>query len=58
MSTIKIDDVAFVRRDPWGRTLEHWTDGEPFTASDGSNVASLRDLLGVQWGPPAPPTMA
>jgi catechol 2,3-dioxygenase-like lactoylglutathione lyase family enzyme len=45
-------------RDPWGHTLEHWTDGDLFTAADGSDVASLQDLLGVQWGPPAPPTMA
>ena len=44
-------------RDPWGHTLEHWTDGDVFTAADGSNVATLQDLLGVQWGPPAPPTM-
>lgn len=45
-------------RDPWGHTLEHWTDGDLFTAADGSNVASLEDLMGVQWGPSAPPTMA
>lgn len=45
-------------RDPWGHTLEHWTDGDLFTAADGSNVASMQDLLGVQWGPSAPPTMA
>jgi catechol 2,3-dioxygenase-like lactoylglutathione lyase family enzyme len=45
-------------RDPWGHTLEHWTDGDLFTAADASNTASLQDLLGVQWGPPAPPTMA
>lgn len=45
-------------RDPWGHTLEHWTDGDLFTAADGSNVASLDDLMGVQWGPSAPPTMA
>ena len=45
-------------RDPWGHTLEHWTDGDVFTAADGSNMASLQDLLGVQWGPSAPPTMA
>lgn len=44
-------------RDPWGHTLEHWTDGDLFTAADGSNVATLDDLLGVQWGPAAPPTM-
>ena len=41
-----------------GHTLEHWTDGDLLTASDGSNVASLQDLLAVQWGQPAPPTMA
>jgi catechol 2,3-dioxygenase-like lactoylglutathione lyase family enzyme len=45
-------------RDPWGHTLEHWTDGDLFTADDGSNVASITDLMGVQWGPSAPPTMA
>jgi catechol 2,3-dioxygenase-like lactoylglutathione lyase family enzyme len=44
-------------RDPWGHMVEHWTDGDLFTAADGSNVASLQDLLGVQWGPPPPPTM-
>lgn len=44
-------------RDPWGHTLEHWTDGDLFTAADGSNTASLQDLLGVQWGPMAPPTL-
>jgi catechol 2,3-dioxygenase-like lactoylglutathione lyase family enzyme len=44
-------------RDPWGHTLEHWTDGDLFTAADGSNIASLQDLLGVQWGMPMPPTM-
>ncbi len=45
-------------RDPWGHTLEHWTDGDLFTAADGSNKATLQDLLAVQWGPSAPPTMA
>jgi catechol 2,3-dioxygenase-like lactoylglutathione lyase family enzyme len=44
-------------RDPWGHTLEHWTDGDLFTAADGSNVASVQDLLGVQWGPAPPATM-
>jgi catechol 2,3-dioxygenase-like lactoylglutathione lyase family enzyme len=42
-------------RDPWGHILEHWTDGDLFTAADGANTASLQDLLGVQWGPPTPP---
>lgn len=44
-------------RDPWGHTLEHWTDGDLFTAADGSNISNLQDLLGVQWGPQMPPTM-
>ena len=44
-------------RDPWGHTLEHWTDGDLFTAADGSSTATLQDLLGVQWGPTPPPTM-
>ena len=37
-------------RDPWGHELEHWTDGDLFTAEDGSNKASFSDLLAVQWG--------
>jgi catechol 2,3-dioxygenase-like lactoylglutathione lyase family enzyme len=45
-------------RDPWGHAVEHWTDGDLLTAADGSKVATLQDLLGVQWGPSAPPTMA
>jgi catechol 2,3-dioxygenase-like lactoylglutathione lyase family enzyme len=45
-------------RDPWGHTLEHWTDGDLFTATDGSNIASLPDLMGVQWGMPMPATMS
>jgi catechol 2,3-dioxygenase-like lactoylglutathione lyase family enzyme len=42
-------------RDPWGHILEHWTDGDLLTTADGSGVATLQDLLGVQWGPPSPP---
>lgn len=41
-------------KDPWGHELEHWTDGDLFTAADGSNKATVRDLLGVQWGTPFP----
>lgn len=41
-------------RDPWGHTLEHWTDGDMFTAEDGSRMATLADLMGAQWGPPMP----
>ena len=44
-------------RDPFGHTLEHWTDGDLLTADAGPNVQGLPELLGVQWGPPAPPTM-
>ena len=44
-------------RDPWGNTLEHWTDGDLFTAADGSNISNLQELLGVQWGPQMPATM-
>lgn len=41
-------------RDPWGHMLEHWTDGDMFTAADGSRTASIADLMGVQWGPSMP----
>jgi catechol 2,3-dioxygenase-like lactoylglutathione lyase family enzyme len=45
-------------RDPFGHTLEHWTDGDLLSADDGSNIASVQDLLAVQWGPAMPPTFA
>jgi hypothetical protein len=45
-------------RDPWGHTLEHWTDGDLLTAQDPPGVGTIQDLMGVQWGSPAPPTMA
>jgi catechol 2,3-dioxygenase-like lactoylglutathione lyase family enzyme len=45
-------------RDPWGHTLEHWTDGDLMTASWGSREATLQDLTGVQWGMPMPADMA
>lgn len=41
-------------KDPWGNELEHWTDGDLFTAADGSEKASLRELIEVQWGAPFP----
>lgn len=41
-------------KDPFGNELEHWTDGDLFTAADGSNTATLKDLLSVQWGPNHP----
>lgn len=42
-------------KDPWGNELEHWTDGDLLTVADGSETASLRDLIEVQWGAPFPP---
>ena len=44
-------------RDPWGFTLEHWTDGDLFTAADGSRTATVEELMGVQWGPDMPATL-
>ena len=38
-------------KDPWGHELEHWTDGDLFTAADGSGRSTFQELLGVQWGP-------
>ena len=37
-------------RDPWGHELEHWTDGDLFTAADPPATATTADLLAVQWG--------
>lgn len=37
-------------KDPWGHELEHFSDGDRFVASNRPNVATLDDLLGVQWG--------
>ena len=45
-------------RDPWGHAVEHWTDGDLFTAATAPNTVGLPELMGVQWGPSAPPTMA
>jgi catechol 2,3-dioxygenase-like lactoylglutathione lyase family enzyme len=41
-------------KDPWGHELEHWSDGDLFTAADPSNKAGIEDLLAVQWGPVHP----
>lgn len=41
-------------KDPWGHELEHWTDGDLFTAADGSDTATFSELLEVQWGAPFP----
>ena len=37
-------------KDPWGHELEHFSGGDRFVASNRPNVATLDDLLGVQWG--------
>lgn len=44
-------------RDPWGHTVEHWTDGDLFNNETPPNLRTLEDLMGNQWGPDAPPTM-
>ncbi|KCZ86105.1 glyoxalase/bleomycin resistance protein/dioxygenase [Hyphomonas adhaerens MHS-3] len=41
-------------RDPWGHELEHWTDGDLFTAADPPNKMPFSSLLAVQWGAPHP----
>jgi catechol 2,3-dioxygenase-like lactoylglutathione lyase family enzyme len=41
-------------KDPWGNELEHWTDGDLFTAADQPGVAGVAELLGAQWGPNFP----
>ena len=37
-------------KDPWGHELEHWTDGDLFTAADPPGKATAAELLAVQWG--------
>ena len=44
-------------RDPWGHTVEHWTDGDLFNDETPPNVVGIDQLMGNQWGPPAPPTL-
>ncbi|MBP7335705.1 VOC family protein [Niveispirillum sp.] len=41
-------------RDPWGNELEHWTDGDVYTAADPMGVGTIDDLLGTLWGPRHP----
>ncbi len=36
--------------DPWGRQLEHWTDGDRLTADVPTRVVTLDELKAVQWG--------
>ena len=37
-------------KDPFGNELEHWTDGDLFTAVDPPQVQPMKALLAVQWG--------
>jgi catechol-2,3-dioxygenase len=41
-------------KDPFGNELEHWTDGDLFTAADPPNTQTMQALLAVQWGAPHP----
>ena len=40
--------------DPFGNELEHWTDGDLFTAADPPQKMPMSALLAVQWGSPHP----
>ncbi len=44
-------------RDPWGHTLEHWTDGDLLDAAWGSRISSIQEVVATQWGPMPPSTM-
>jgi catechol 2,3-dioxygenase-like lactoylglutathione lyase family enzyme len=37
-------------RDPWGYSLEHFTDGDMFVTADGSNKVDADFAAGIQWG--------
>ncbi len=39
-------------RDPYGFELEHWTDGDLYTADMAPNVVGIAELMGIQWGNP------
>ena len=41
-------------KDPFGNELEHWTDGDLFTAADPPQKQPMSALLAVQWGAPNP----
>jgi catechol 2,3-dioxygenase-like lactoylglutathione lyase family enzyme len=44
-------------RDPWGHTLEHWTDGDLLDTAWGSRSSTIQEALRTQWGPPPPQSM-
>ena len=41
-------------KDPFGNEVEHWTDGDLFTAADPPQIMPMSALLAVQWGSPHP----
>ena len=41
-------------KDPFGNELEHWTDGDLFSAKDPPQIMPMGALLAVQWGSPHP----
>jgi len=41
-------------KDPWGHRVEHWTDGDVFTADAPTGVNDLGVMMGQQWGPGSP----
>jgi catechol 2,3-dioxygenase-like lactoylglutathione lyase family enzyme len=39
-------------KDPWGHTVEHWSDGDQLNSASGTNLKRpISDLLATQWGP-------
>jgi catechol 2,3-dioxygenase-like lactoylglutathione lyase family enzyme len=42
-------------KDPWGHTVEHFTDGDLFDASVATNLYDPGVALGTHWGPPPAP---
>lgn len=45
-------------KDPFGNRVEHWTDGDVFTADVPTNVTDLPTMMSHQWGPAAPADFA
>jgi len=41
--------------DPWGHTVEHWTDGDLMNAEWGTRKVSTEIVRAVQWGDALPP---
>lgn len=41
-------------KNPWGHRVEHWTDGDVFTADVPTGVNDLGVMMGQQWGPGSP----